>query len=166
MPLKTSQLAVMLASLFAAAITLSFTELSPLLAQLDQQTFTTQMSGNEEVPPVESLASGTAEFNLSSDGNSIGYQLKVTEMSGITAAHIHSGNVGENGPVIVTLFGSDTPSDLINGLLSEGTISASDLEGPMEGKEISDLVSAMSNGVTYVNVHTQTNPDGEIRGQI
>ena len=42
----------------------------------------------------------------------------------------------------------------------------SDLEGPMKGKEISDLVSAMSSGVTYVNVHTQANPNGEIRGQI
>ena len=87
-------------------------------------------------------------------------------MSGITAAHIHSGNVGENGPVIVTLFSSDTPTGRTNGILSEGTISSSDLEGPMEGRDISDLVSAMSNGVTYVNVHTQANPDGEIRGQI
>lgn len=166
MPLKTSQLAVMLASLFAAAITLSFTEFSPLLAQLDQQTFTTQMSGNEEVPPVETVGTGITEFNLSSDGSSIGYQLNVTEMSGITAAHIHSGNVGENGPVIVTLFSSDTPTGQTNGVLSEGTISSSDLEGPMEGRDISDLVSAMSNGVTYVNVHTEANPDGEIRGQI
>ena len=48
---------------------------------------------------------------------------------------------------------------------SGGTITTSDLEGPMQGKEISDLVSAMSSGVTYVNVLTQENPDGEIRGQ-
>jgi hypothetical protein len=153
-------------ALFALTTVFSLQNISPVLAQLDQQTFTTQMSGAEEVPPVDTVASGTAEFNLSSDGNSIGYTLNVTGMSGITAAHIHSGNVGEDGPVIVTLFESDTPTDQINGVLAESTFSASDLEGPMEGMELSDLVSAMSNGVTYVNVHTQTNPEGEIRGQI
>lgn len=156
----------MLSTLFALTTAFSLQNISPLLAQLDQQAFTSQMSGAEEVPPVDTVASGTAEFNLSSDGSSIGYQLNVTGISGITAAHIHSGNVGENGPVIVTLFKSDIPADQINGVLAEGTFSASDLEGPMEGMELSDLVSAMGNGVTYVNVHTQTNPEGEIRGQI
>lgn len=166
MPKKTWEITAILVSLTALAVATLLSNTLPVRAQLDQQTFTTQMSGSEEVPPVDSLGSGTSEFNLSSDGSSIGYKLNVTGISGITAAHIHSGNVGENGPVIVTLFNSDTPTDEINGLLSEGTISASDLEGPLEGKEISDLVSEMSNGVTYVNVHTQTNPDGEIRGQI
>jgi hypothetical protein len=157
---------IMLGSVVALTIVVSLQNSSPALAQLDQQTFTTQMSGAEEAPSVDTVASGTAEFNLSSDGSSIGYQVNVTGISGITAAHIHSGNVGENGPVIVTLFKSDTPTDQINGVLADGTFSASDLEGPMEGMELSDLVSAMSNGVTYVNVHTQTNPEGEIRGQI
>ena len=66
----------------------------------------------------------------------------------------------------ITLSGSDTPTGQTNAVLSEGTISSSDLEGPMEDRDISDLVLAMSNGVTYVNVHTEANPDGEIRGQI
>jgi hypothetical protein len=36
----------------------------------------------------------------------------------------------------------------------------------MAGKLLSNLTSAMSNDHTYVNVHTQQNPNGEIRGQI
>ena len=36
----------------------------------------------------------------------------------------------------------------------------------MKGKQISDLVTAMSNGSTYVNVHTESYPNGEIRGQV
>ena len=36
----------------------------------------------------------------------------------------------------------------------------------MKGKQISDLVTAMSNGSTYVNVHTEKHPNGEIRGQV
>jgi hypothetical protein len=36
----------------------------------------------------------------------------------------------------------------------------------MQGKTMSDLMAAMENGSTYVNFHTQKNPNGEIRGQI
>ena len=50
--------------------------------------------------------------------------------------------------------------------MSEGTITAANLEGPMAGKLLSTLTSGMHNEQTYVNVHTQQNPDGEIRGQI
>jgi hypothetical protein len=142
----------------------SYTDTLPALAQLDQpQTFTTQMSGGEEVPPVTTSATGTAEFNSSPDG--ISYQLSLSDISDVTAAHIHSGNVGENGPVIVTLYSSDTAANQTDGVFAQGLISADDLEGSMQGKEISDLISEMSNGVTYVNVHTQAYPDGEIRGQ-
>ncbi len=36
----------------------------------------------------------------------------------------------------------------------------------MKGKTTADLISAMSSGDTYVNVHTSKHPKGEIRGQI
>jgi CHRD domain len=149
----------------AIAITfVSLTSTSSAFAQLDQpQAFTTQMSGGEEVPSVSTTATGTAEFNLGSGG--IDYQVSVTGVSNVTSISINSGNVGENGPVIVTLFRPNATADLANDVEAGGTITASDLEGPMQGKEISDLVSAMSSGVTYVNVLTQANPDGEIRGQ-
>jgi hypothetical protein len=91
-------------------------------------------------------------------------QLSVSDISDVTAAHIHSGNVGENGPVIATLYSSDTPANQTDGVFAQGTITAEDLEGSMQGKEISDLISTMSSGVTYVNVHTQAYPDGEIQG--
>jgi hypothetical protein len=38
------------------------------------------------------------------------------------------------------------------------------LEESMAGKQIANLTTAMKNGETYVNVHTQQNPSGEIRG--
>jgi len=153
-------------SLFGLAIAITFislTNTSSALAQLNQQTFTTQMSGGEEVPSVSTTATGTAEFNLGSGG--IDYQVSVTGVSNVTSVSINSGNVGENGPVIVTLFEPNATADLSNDVQAEGTITSADLEGPMQGKEISDLVSAMGSGVTYVNVLTQANPDGEIRGQ-
>ena len=81
-------------------------------------------------------------------------------------AHIHNGKQGENGPPVVPLFKSESPTVLINGKLANGNITPSMLEGPMAGKQLSDLSIAMSNGTTYVNVHTEQNPNGEIRGQI
>ena len=47
-----------------------------------------------------------------------------------------------------------------------GNITDTDLTGPMQGKTLSDLISAIKNGDTYTNVHTPSHPDGEIRGQI
>jgi hypothetical protein len=164
MSLMTQVLGYYVIAFALATVSILCTDTQSAFAQLDQpQTFTTQLSGGEEVPPVTTSATGTAEFNLSPDG--ISYQLSVSDISDVTAAHIHSGNVGQNGPVIVTLYSSDTPANQTGGVFAQGTITADNLEGSMQGKEISDLISEMSNGVTYVNVHTQAYPDGEIRGQ-
>jgi hypothetical protein len=54
----------------------------------------------------------------------------------------------------------------MNGKLSSGNITANMLEGPMAGNQIANLTTAMKNGETYVNVHTQQNPTSKIRGQI
>jgi CHRD domain len=53
----------------------------------------------------------------------------------------------------------------MNEVSENGTITADKLEGPMAGKQISDLAAAGNNGTLYVNVHTEQNPNGEIRGQ-
>ena len=68
---------------------------------------------------------------------------------------------------MVTLFQPDTPTQkMVSGLLSEGNITSANLEGPLAGKQLSDLLSSMHSMGIYVNVHTTQYPDGEIRGQI
>ena len=47
-----------------------------------------------------------------------------------------------------------------------GLFLSNNLEGPMQGKIIPDLITAMQNGTTYVNVHTEQNPEGETGGQL
>ena len=44
-------------------------------------------------------------------------------------------------------------------------ITADKLEGPMAGKQLSDYLTAGANGSLYINIHTERNPNGEIRGQ-
>ena len=50
--------------------------------------------------------------------------------------------------------------------LASGTINNSDLKGSLSGKNISDLINLIKSEHTYVNVHSESHPDGEIRGQI
>ena len=127
-----------------------------------QHQFSAQLSGQEEVPATDSQATGTAGFEVTGE-DSITYSVDATDIQGVTAGHIHSGKQGENGPIVVTLLKNDPP---INEVSETGLITADKLEGPMAGKQLSDLVTAMSNGETYVNIHTEANPNGEIRGQI
>jgi hypothetical protein len=118
------------------------------------------LSGSEEVPPVQTEATGITEFTPGED--SVAYSVNATNIEGVTAGHIHLGKQGENGPIIVTLFKYDSP---MNQVSESGTFTAEELEGPLAGKQLSDLAIAGANGTLYVNIHTQQNPNGEIRGQ-
>jgi hypothetical protein len=124
------------------------------------------LSGQSEVPPVQSSATGLAEFTPPVN-DTIKYRINITGISNATGAHIHSGQASENGEVIADLL-TDTSknNDVSYGMTIRGNLSDSSLKGPMEGKTLEDLVAAMDSGETYVNVHTAEHPDGEIRGQV
>jgi len=140
-----------------------------ITSSIGQQTFKATLSGNGEVPPINTQATGSATFTVTTNKNSMSYQIHVINIDKVTMAHIHSGKIGQNGPVVVTLFQSKaatTSSPVKNGILSQGTITSANLEGPLKGKQISDLVKLINDGNAYANVHTKQNPKGEIRGQI
>jgi len=134
-------------------------------AQKQGQFFDAKLTGKDEVPPKDTKAIGTAEFTVNG-ANSMSYKVTVNNMEKVTAAHIHTGKEGENGPVVVTLFKTDSPSAATNGVLSQGTITSAKFEGPLAGKQLSDLINLINSGDAYVNVHTEANPKGEIRGQL
>jgi hypothetical protein len=153
---------------------------------------TVNLTGQGEVPPTNSQATGVLTLsiqmgagggttgttaagstNSSAGGSSAGgpaitiaYKLEVTNITDATAAHIHLGAAGQNGPVIVPLFTGPQKSGSFTGVLAQGTITEKDLTGPMAGKSFTDLAGAVLAGQTYANVHTVANPNGEIRGQI
>jgi CHRD domain len=132
-----------------------------------EQKFTAKLFGDMEVPRVETNATGLAEFKPIQDENIVTYSLNVTDIDNVTAAHIHMGKQGQNGPIVVTLFKPDIPTGkMVTGLLSEGNISTANLEGPLDGKKLSDLTSSMLAVETYVNIHTTEHKDGQTRGQI
>lgn len=122
------------------------------------------LSGTKERPtPVTSTASGSATFQVRSDG-SVQYNVAVAGLTGATMAHIHTAVADSAGPIVVTLFTSATPAGPLTGTLASGSFGASGIA--LAGVSMDSLLSLMRRGRTYVNVHTATNPSGEIRAQI
>ncbi|MGH9173397.1 MAG: CHRD domain-containing protein, partial [Vicinamibacterales bacterium] len=104
-----------------------------------------------------------AYFYIRDGGTAIDYQIIAHEITNVTAAHIHDGNAGENGPVLVPLYTAPAGTTVNpNGVLVTGTIEPADLPEEMT---IAALANLMLDGELYVNVHTTAHPDGEIRGQ-
>ena len=132
------------------------------------QSFSATLSGKDEVPPTESNSTGTAKFQVNENNSQVSYWVNITGIKKVNQAHIHNGTSGENGDIVATLSkgksakGDDRPPQI--GFA--GNITKDDLQGPLKGKEISDLVSLMSDGGAYANVHTDKYPKGAIRGQI
>ena len=158
---------VLLTGILVIAVSLSALFTLPTVDQIYavKRIYDAPLTGENEVPPVESNATGLAEFTPPVN-DSIKYRINITGIFNATGAHIHTGQAGENGEVIADLLTSMKVNDVSYGMTVRGNLSDSSLKGPMEGKTLEDLVAAMDSGETYVNVHTAEHPDGEIRGQI
>ena len=126
----------------------------------------THLAGRNEVPAVVTGAQGEAKFKISDDGLSIEYKLIVANIEDVEQAHIHLAPAGVNGPVVAFLFGFVAGGVDVNGELASGTIVAGDLVGPLAGRPLSELITAIESGGAYVNVHTVAHKGGEIRGQL
>ncbi|MEZ5966030.1 MAG: CHRD domain-containing protein [Planctomycetota bacterium] len=110
------------------------------------------LTGAQEVPPV--VTTGSAQATVVLDPLTATAEVYCTFASlsaDITGAHIHTGSAGSNGPVVAAL----TPTPGSTGQIAQAQISLSQA-----------AVQAILAGNAYVNLHTATNPAGEVRGQI
>jgi CHRD domain len=134
------------------------------------ETFKARMDARNEVPPPNlgpgADPTGTATFTV--NGNNLAYKVEASGLSGPpTAAHIHMGQPGVAGPVIVPL--TVTAGSSPGTATGEGTIDASGMKAKKpdgSAMTMADVLTAMRTGETYVNVHTANNKPGELRGQI
>jgi hypothetical protein len=95
----------------------------------------------------------TATITLHGSTGTLTWALSFSHLSGpATAAHVHVGPPGMEGPVAIPLCGPCKSPD-------RGSFS-----GPIGGN--TQLLGALLHGGAYVNVHTNLNPGGEVRGQI
>lgn len=128
--------------------------------------FTAIMSGSNEVPPVDTSATGYTSFRTAANNSVIKYKVNLTGISNVTGAHVDFGKAGANGDKIVDLLKDSKKNSIKQGVVIRGNITGADLAGHLKGKTIAELISTMKNGDTYVNIHTPTQLNGEIRGQI
>lgn len=138
---------------------------------------TAELSGFNEVPSIRSNATGSFDAALNESGDTISYTLTY---SGIAApvqfAHLHFAQRGVNGGVAVWLC--DNSGNGPAGVQAcpnesgtvEGTIGSADILGPAEqglaAGDFTGLLQAIGSGSIYANVHSETFPGGEIRGQL
>lgn len=130
-----------------------------------QQSFRATLTGDQEVPPVETDAHGLALYLFNLEETRMRFRLRVFDIEDVIAAHVHCAPPGEDGPVGVTLF-SGGPVSIESGILTRGIVTAPDPGNACGWDDISDVVEAMRSGNAYDNVHTLAHPGGEIRGNI
>ena len=128
---------------------------SSLTSAVSGKHFSAVLTGDNEVSPVNTDASGKIKLFANPQQNMLDYGLSISDLNGVVSgAHIHKGSLGTNGPVIATLrtgntFAGASASSSSNGDGSTsvgGTITSADLIGPLAGKQVTDLVRLIEDG--------------------
>jgi hypothetical protein len=139
-------------------------------ASAQQYTMLATLTGGGEATQtangVNTGAFGSATIVVDLGARTIAYEVRVFNLpSGVTASHIHVGSPLTTGPVIVNFAPPLTASNdfAFSGVVQEAEI----LLRPDQGiRTAQDAFQAIINGNGYVNVHSQVNPGGEVRGQL
>ncbi|MEX0957358.1 MAG: CHRD domain-containing protein [Rhizobiaceae bacterium] len=123
--------------------------LAATTAHSEMISLSAELSGANEVPPNDSAASGMAEATLDTETRMLSFSVTYEGLSGpAIGAHIH-GPVGASGNAGIMIPFSTTRSPI------EGS-------AELTAAQVSDVLG----GLTYVNIHTQKHPGGELRGQL
>jgi hypothetical protein len=151
-------------SVLMGAIVLGLTAAS---AAAQTRTLTAKLTGAEEIPgPVLTGAFGFATVTVNLTNRTVSWVVDVYNFpSGLTIAHIHVGPPGVAGPIIVNF---PTPGPLSNDFRLSGTATAAEiLLRPDVGiRSPDDAFESIIGENTYVNIHSQVNGPGEVRGRL
>ena len=159
---------MLLARVLLAVLSLSAT--SAIAMADDAPDYRANLSGTTVPMTVNTQARGEALFWISEDRQSVRYRLSVSKMENVTMAQLQLGKADTTGPVLVWLYPERPPPKLVRGMftgvLAEGSIKADNLLGPLQGRLLGELIAELKAGNTYVHVHSNRYPEGEIRGQV
>jgi hypothetical protein len=106
------------------------------------------LTGAQEVPAVESKATGAGKITIADDG-AVSGSIKTKGITG-TAAHIHEAPAGKNGPPVITLEKKGENEWVV----------------PAGAKLSPEQLASFKAGNLYVNVHSAEHKPGEIRTQL
>ena len=147
MSLSLSKRAFMVFGGLALAGTLNFAQAAPV-------SFAVPLTGAQQVPPVQTSGSGSADLTYDASTRVVTWNITFSGLSSqATMAHFHGpAAAGKNAGVKVWLSEKGN-KEVTSPIKGEATLSADDAK-MFEGGEM------------YVNVHTKDHPSGEIRGQV
>jgi hypothetical protein len=144
----------------------------------DHDRIEARLKSYQEVPALSTPASGRFRASFDKASQTLQYELSYSGIdSAVRMAHIHFGQRGVNGGIMIWLCQTatnpspvaSTPTCPQSGSVS-GVISAADVVGPagqgIAPTELAEAIAAIRAGVAYVNVHSTAFPGGEIRGQL
>jgi CHRD domain len=122
-----------------------------LTATSGGQAFQVALTGEAESPPGDPVGTGTATVRLRAGQGQLCFQLKATNLPPAAAAHVHHGDAGSSGPVVVPLATPNAAGESSGCTNAARTIVKAILADPAS---------------YYVNVHTADFPAGAVRGQL
>jgi hypothetical protein len=138
----------------------------------------TALEPSQEVPAVSSPdARGRFVADIDDDAQAIDFELSFSGLQApVVMSHIHMAQPGANGGIVVWLCGTASnpgppgtqtcpQQGTVRGTIRPENVVQVTTQGIAPG-DFGEVVSAMRNGLAYVNVHTQQSPLGEIRGQL
>ena len=133
-------------ALAGLALTMAGALASP--ARAEMVNLKAAMNAGTEVPPNSSSGTGTLTATYDTASKKLSWKGSYSGLTGpATAAHFHTGEPGKNGGVALPITPNASPF--------EGSATLTDAQA-------ADLLA----GKWYVNVHTEANKGGEIRGQV
>ena len=137
-------------------------------AQAQTTRFTADLSGANETPApgVTTGAFGTAEVTWDARTQTLSWIIDVWNMpSGTNNAHFHVGGPGVAGPTVVNIA---FPANISNDFRLTGSATAANLTARNDQgiRSWQDFEQSLLGGQTYINIHSNNNPGGEIRGQV
>jgi hypothetical protein len=145
----------------------------------DHDRIEARLKGFQEVPAVSSAASGRFKATIDAVSGTMTYELSYSGLEGpVRMAHIHIGQRGVNGGVMVWLCQTVVPftdptggaptcpqAGTVTGTIQANNVVAVAAQG-IAATEFAEMLAAIRAGVAYVNVHSDRYPGGEIRGQL
>jgi hypothetical protein len=132
-----------------------------------KDTFIAKMTGDQEVPPVTTDTTGRFEIQFNKNAMAAEFTLRLSDGVRVTQAHLHCGQAGANGPVVVFLAGFHGQGWDVDGKwVSNATVTDENIVDTTCGATLAALLEFIRAGNVYVNAHSRANPGGEVRGQL
>jgi hypothetical protein len=135
--------------------------------QQNASQFSANLTGDLTFPPTVTNATGTAEFTVVGDGNTIRYKIDANNIDKVNDVFVAASSGGRYVDLVQLRSGvNEGVTGPISGTLVEGNFTASDFTGRLNVDQMSDLLKLIIDGNAYVRVQTTDAPLGKIVGKI